>query len=190
MKKKYIQLFSLLIITSFLASCKMTVTKRHYRKGHYVDIADKNGHKAKLAQTNTTTITYYSLTPNQPNTLRLSDGNSSSPELKENFYPTRSYTLISSISKREKNQEQVFSSASKSVKNFVGKLPVLKNNLEFKKAINADKDDDGLSLFWIIILVLLILWALGLIGGYGGGLIYILLVVALILLILWLLKIL
>ncbi|MBK6834313.1 MAG: lmo0937 family membrane protein [Bacteroidetes bacterium] len=50
---------------------------------------------------------------------------------------------------------------------------------------------DGLSLLWIVILVLLILWALGLIsGGFGlGGFINILLVIALILLILWLLRI-
>jgi hypothetical protein len=51
--------------------------------------------------------------------------------------------------------------------------------------------EGALSLIWIVILVLLILWALGLLaGGWGlGGLINILLVIALILLILWLLRI-
>ncbi|NNM94984.1 MAG: lmo0937 family membrane protein [Bacteroidia bacterium] len=50
---------------------------------------------------------------------------------------------------------------------------------------------DGLSLFWLIILIILIVWAIGLLaGGFGlGGLINILLVIALILLILWLLRI-
>lgn len=53
-------------------------------------------------------------------------------------------------------------------------------------------DQDALSLFWIVILVILILWLLGVLtGGWGlGGLINILLVIALILLILWLLRIL
>jgi hypothetical protein len=46
-----------------------------------------------------------------------------------------------------------------------------------------------LSLLWIVIIILLILWALGLISGNFGGLVHLLLVIALILLILWLLKI-
>ncbi|MCR4368817.1 MAG: lmo0937 family membrane protein [archaeon] len=32
--------------------------------------------------------------------------------------------------------------------------------------------------FWTIVVVLVVLWALGLIGGFGGGLIHILLVIA------------
>src|SRR3990167_5281695 len=56
---------------------------------------------------------------------------------------------------------------------------------------SAVHDGDGLSLFGIIILIILILWLVGAIsGGWGlGGLIHILLVIALILLILWLLRI-
>jgi hypothetical protein len=51
-------------------------------------------------------------------------------------------------------------------------------------------DRDGLSLFWVVILVIIILWAIGFFAGWGtGGLINLLLVVALILLILWLLRI-
>ena len=64
--------------------------------------------------------------------------------------------------------------------------------LNIKKVGNAARESDGLSLFWIIILVILILWALGLLsGGWGlGGFINILLIIALILLILWLLRVL
>ena len=72
--------------------------------------------------------------------------------------------------------------------------------LSFKKPIKSIErilnqnmnagDDDGLSLFWIVILVLLILFIFGAVDGSLGGLIYILLVVALVLLILWLLKVL
>lgn len=55
--------------------------------------------------------------------------------------------------------------------------------------LQAGSDDDGLSLFWIIILIVLILWLLGFISGNFGGIINLLLIIALILLILWLLKV-
>jgi hypothetical protein len=42
--------------------------------------------------------------------------------------------------------------------------------------------------FWIIVIVLLILWLLGLVTHFLGGLIYILLVIALILAIIWLVQ--
>jgi len=42
--------------------------------------------------------------------------------------------------------------------------------------------------FWIIIIILLILWLLGLVTHFLGGLIYILLVIALILAIVWLVQ--
>lgn len=61
-----------------------------------------------------------------------------------------------------------------------------------KKGIHSDSMKDsseGLSLFWIVILIILILWAIGFIGGSIGGLINLLLLVALILLILWLLRV-
>jgi len=62
---------------------------------------------------------------------------------------------------------------------------------ERKKSAYASSEGQALSLLWIVILVLIILWALGiLVGGVNiGGLINILLVIALILLILWLLRI-
>ncbi len=60
-----------------------------------------------------------------------------------------------------------------------------------KKSTPAPIVGEALSLLWIVILVLVILWLLGFItGGFGlGGLIHLLLLIALILLILWLLRI-
>lgn len=66
---------------------------------------------------------------------------------------------------------------------------ITKSNFDLKNISSPEPREDGLSLLWIIIVVILILWALGLIGGYGGSLIHLLLVIALILLILWLLGI-
>jgi hypothetical protein len=45
-----------------------------------------------------------------------------------------------------------------------------------------------LNLLWIIAIILLILWLLGLVTHFLGGLIYILLVIALIFLIIWLVQ--
>jgi hypothetical protein len=45
-----------------------------------------------------------------------------------------------------------------------------------------------LHLLWIIAIVLLVLWLLGLVTHFMGGLIYILLVIALVFLIIWLVQ--
>lgn len=50
-------------------------------------------------------------------------------------------------------------------------------------------NDDALSILWVLVLVLLLLWAVGYWGFGLSGLLNILLVIALILLILWLLRI-
>lgn len=70
-------------------------------------------------------------------------------------------------------------------------LPVRKINEQAFKPAPLASDRDGLSLLWIVILAILILWAVGfLAGGLGlGGLIHVLLVIALVLLVLWLLRI-
>lgn len=69
------------------------------------------------------------------------------------------------------------------------------SDLKFKKQLKSslypspNPVTSDLSLLWIVIIVLIVLWALGLIAGNFGGLIHLLLVIALILLILWLLRI-
>lgn len=69
------------------------------------------------------------------------------------------------------------------------------SDLNFKKQLKSSlfptpsPATSDLSLLWIVIIILIVLWALGLISGNFGGLIHLLLVIALILLILWLLKI-
>jgi hypothetical protein len=67
------------------------------------------------------------------------------------------------------------------------------SDIKFKQQVNSSLFSSpvtsDLSLLWIVIIILLVLWALGLIAGNFGGLIHLLLVIALILLILWLLRI-
>jgi len=64
-----------------------------------------------------------------------------------------------------------------------------KNQLKSSLFPSLAPASGDLSLLWIIIIILLILWALGFISGNFGGLVHLLLVIALILLILWLLRI-
>lgn len=45
-----------------------------------------------------------------------------------------------------------------------------------------------LNWLWFIVIILLVLWVLGLVTHFGGGLVYILFVVALILAIIWLVQ--
>jgi hypothetical protein len=61
----------------------------------------------------------------------------------------------------------------------------LNNNL---LTSSNEESEDGLSLFWIVILILLLLWLFGYII-LSGGLINLVLALALVLLILWLLRI-
>jgi hypothetical protein len=65
------------------------------------------------------------------------------------------------------------------------------SKIKLLKPVPPRSNNAALSLIWIVILVLIILWILGLIsGGWGmGAFINVLLVIALILLILWLLRI-
>lgn len=80
------------------------------------------------------------------------------------------------------------------IKNFekpITSTVVKRNKFQYKNSIEKGdhKDDRGHSHFWVLIVILLILWAL----GYGifvlGALIHLLFVVALLLFILWLLRI-
>jgi hypothetical protein len=80
-------------------------------------------------------------------------------------------------------------------KNDVSEAPVLRTGIFLPEATIAQEDSSehaALSLLWIVILVILILWLIGILaGGLGlGVLINLLLVIALVLLILWLLRIL
>lgn len=65
----------------------------------------------------------------------------------------------------------------------------ISNEETISNSTTSPRNNDGLSWFWIIILIVLILWLLGFLFGGLGGIIHLLLVVALILLILWLLGI-
>jgi len=102
----------------------------------------------------------------------------SKPEVKKESVDTSSHNKVIL---KETKKAKINRAAS-----FVMNRLVNKSN-----TTSLNREHEGLSLFWIVILILLILWAIGLAsGGFGiGGLINVLLVIALVLLILWLLEV-
>jgi hypothetical protein len=163
------------------SSCSVhdTVMKRHYMKGYYV---------GKHHHANSVSVAQSSNKENGGDELSDRLELSLQPEAIESPALARrtggEITQVRSVKPKASMQPR----ASNDVR--VAKPTLhLREMIGLKKPVASDRD--GLSLFWIVILVILILWAIGFLGGgFGlGGLINLLLVVALILLILWLLRI-
>lgn len=179
-------LFGLMIM---LSSCSENmhspITKRHYRKGFHVDFA----HKVKPA------------TAVKTEELEELEANDTAMLKSEQQIDANSQALYAST---DEDFSQ-FITPHKTVKPIASVLSVKKilpiktvvSNLKkpmtkVKRAVKASAPThDALSLLWLVILILLILWLIAFFtGGWGlGGLIHLFLLIALILLILWLLKI-
>jgi hypothetical protein len=189
-------LFSIIVV--FISSCgtRLTIEKRQHSKGYYVS-HNNNKHLLSASPNKTddtknevkiTLIEIENPTTIQQSTVNIpiavteeakleivqSNPNEKVTEFKiEKTTPTN---LAHNLEDKPENKTRsVISARKNNVKNILSK-----NSIE----------NEVYSLLWIVIVVLLILWALGLISGFGAtGLIHILLVIALILLILWLLRI-
>jgi hypothetical protein len=176
-----------------LASCRASLTKRHYRNGYHFNMAKKaEAPKEKNAETERKTgvtsvseqITQAAAeeivfanagNKNEITQSNINGGNSVKSGQINNYSAVEGETPGSSAISVEKTASVSFT----------------ENKIENKRSLRASSDD-GLSLLWIVIVVLLILWLIGYLGGgwIFGGFIHLLLVIALILLILWLLRIL
>lgn len=184
--------FTLLILvgTVLLSSCKnVSVTKRKYNKGYYVSRSGKK-HDVKKQEPSIAV----NLVPKT-----------------ETAQPEKSEPVNTDLKLPENPQPEIVDNTSPSSSPVVidekpAKTTSHKRNLKFPSfpsvQPNADKSVDGvsagpeaglisaaLSLFWIVILIILIFYLVAiLVGGFGlGWTIHLLAVVILILLILWLL---
>ena len=178
-----------------LSSCgsNFTITKRHYNSGYYVDIV-KN-YKAKSEK------------KTEVAPALLPQATTASPEktiVEQKDVVVNTNQTAGTVN----NTSPISTKATKSHSNYmshkrVKEVPVEQPQIMNKPVVqndittapeNISQDDNGraaLSLLWIVIVIVLILWLIGLLAdGFGlGGLINLLLVIALILLILWLLRI-
>jgi hypothetical protein len=196
--KRVATLITLLLLTGILLpSCGVTIRKRQHTKGFYVNtnprIPTAKGTKEEIRPEEQETVAEI---PEETTTAPSEQLAEATPEqLAEVTEPTvttdvptvvaqdRSVTPTTRTGVFQHTDQKPF------LERMAEKNP-LKKKLDNQK-MKARAADEALSLFWIVILILLILWAVGVIsGGWGlGGVIYILLIIALVLLILWLLRI-
>ncbi len=195
--KRTITLFMLLMFTGLiLPSCGITIVKRQHTRGYY--ISKNSRHHVDKGETVRTDEERSTASANPiaveseelevaevPGTINEEQANASN--VPENY---KQNDEVPAKPAEASSTKRTFSLSS-----MVEKTPLTKKMdstlKKVKSKSNAPATDDELSLLWIVILVLLIVWAAGLIGGgWGlGGLINILLVIALVLLILWLLRV-
>ncbi len=192
MKKSFTLYLILLVTAGLLASCSSAfITKRRYTRGYYVErhqhapVAKRPEAQKTEEQKNISTV--YVLP-------QIKTGEA--PGEKTNMFEGPDKKPLAGAARLKKNPT-ARPAPQESLHALIPGLSVKKPIKSVQAAIElakptADSGDDALSLFWIVIVVILILWLLGLIsGGWGlGGLINLLLVIALVLLILWLLRVL
>jgi len=192
--KKIITFSTICIIASiFFSSCSsnLSVAKRHFNNGYYVaystskQVVHTPKEEEKLLQ-NKTRKPLYSL-QNKTEQNAIEEYSDQSTTGSSDVVASNENTQHKAIPQRSTKQ-----ALKQKIKIIENTSPKIKHVFFKTQEIHSvSSDNEGLSLFWLVILVILILWALGLLaGGFGlGGLINLLLLIALILLILWLLRI-
>ena len=183
MKAKLTYILACFAAIWLLASCnsRNTLMKRHYMKGYYLERSTAKHiapAQARVAAKAPVITQHKRIAPVTNEPIALAEAQAASA-------PKQASASKANVKKSARLQKRP------AVYSLVPVLPNIRLS-DSKQALNpVVRDDDGLSLFWAVILVIVILWAIGfLTGGFGlGNLIHLLLVVALILLILWLLRI-
>ena len=171
-----------LIAILVLPSCKgkMNITKRHYLKGYYVS------HTKAKDKPNVVRARSSKVEADKIGTLNVLSAKAKESSMKDRTdLQPKERTTASAFPKRSVPE---FAKDRPNFKSITINEP-LKQLKRAKVTPGNAGDREGLSLFWIIILVILILWLFGYLAGSFGALINILLIIALVLLILWLLRV-
>lgn len=189
--KKIITFSVICIMASILlSSCgsSISIAKRHYNNGYYISY--NNGKQAvttpkeeeKVVQAKSNDPLSFLKNQKEQNTL---NGYSSQSSISDDAIAS-----TGKIQQKSVSQKRIKQALKQKIKITEHPASQLKNTLFKLKKIRSGPmvEEGGYSLFWLVILAILILWALGLLVGGWGGLVNILLVLALILFILWLLK--
>lgn len=192
MKNKITWSLNLIILTFLFSACsqKLGLTKRHYNKGYYAEskkrvntLGINKNHESEFVNNSKIKNSVLLGTPtNKYNLFGIEKSRAAKPDVEKRIRP------LKKIISNTKNRSLVIRKSVSQKINDLTSRPItfdLKSNL--LTSSNEDSED-GLSLFWIVILILLLLWLFGYII-LSGGLINLVLALALVLLILWLLRI-
>jgi hypothetical protein len=181
-----------LVVAIAFSSCmsNIAITKRHYNKGLYIDYSNNKEtaliNKGRAVQPKLQTTISTGQTQSEQNTK------ASNPVI---LSKVQSVVTIKSLEKAaytptvQPATKQLTANAMENIA-----VPVTQMKPYVSGVSNVTDGDehhrrDTLSLFWLVILVVLILWLILFIVGGLGGFIDLLLLVAAVLLVLWLLRI-
>jgi len=187
--KKLIQLLAVLLLAGFvLPSCNSSlgITKRRYTKGYFVQ---HNSGKHLLKKHNEVLVTKDKTISSPDEEFRATEFIKSStetePVIDKKGVITAAAPKAHTFTREEKKvqRDQAVDLAVKHPVKAIKKVGDL---------VKQDSGDKALSLLWVVIVVILIVYLLGLLLDWAGGgaWIHVLGIIALVLLILWLLRIL
>jgi hypothetical protein len=189
MKNKSIYLLicmAALLFSSCAKLATLTVEKRHYRNGYYVDYNHNNKFKAEITKADRQQEDMQK--PVLANDISTKE---SFPDERNKIIP--SSNMYPNIPDAGEEKQQISKSKlGKIIKSaIIADSEPIPHDL-IKRGYSEKKDsDEPLSMFWSVIVLIVVVWLIAYFtGGWGlGGLINLLLLVALILFILWLLRV-
>lgn len=194
MKRITYALFLFVVTTTLLFSCNSSKSfhQKHHQKHNYIRLDQKESadiidhtlmddDSEDKTQASNTTNNSVRTEAGANGLSQIDDVKTANSDFESKAIPTTNDNRI--------NQSVEQTKDTKSIKIIPSSISKKINNT--RKKMSSTRSGDALSILWIVILVLIILWLLGwLSGGLGlGGFIHVLAVIALILLILWLLRI-
>ncbi|MEO6304903.1 MAG: hypothetical protein ABIP51_17210 [Bacteroidia bacterium] len=192
--KNLLKIIILTIFTGFIfSSCSkhMSITKRKYTKGYYVN----HSHKRSDVKIQPTVASIKPETSKTEQHVILKHDKEIITTNQETEFPltaavTRSEPKTNSQNLNTKYNNTKINSNFYKVKR-LDSFPTKIYSAYINKKLSGDASDEALSLVWIIIVIILLVYLLGLVlDGFGlGWAIHILALIALILLILWLLRV-
>lgn len=188
-----------LTTTLMISSCgsSLSITKRQHTKGYYVshnNVKSNNKtvstEKIETSEANIENVKIDNETAaiSSKETTTFTSAMTATDVVENNSIEEEVTVKVSETKEANTNVTERKELVPSAIKNTASKF---KNVYSESKSKYAPAEGDAHSLLWIIVVVILILWLLGYLGGYGAtsGLIHLLLVIALILFILWLLRI-
>lgn len=190
MKTHFTSIILLAITSLIFSSCgSLTITKRVHNKGYHVSF---NKHYTSASQNDEASEA--DAQPIRDEQATISKNGSQVVSNHSHLQHTKIESQNLALVNEEKTSSE-FTPTSKKIDAkilppFVTASKILMDNDVNRptvKKMGMDREG-GMSMLWIVIVIVLVLWLLGYLGGLGSF-IHLLLVIALILLILWLLQI-